>query len=72
MRLSRKKFNVSETIATGNAALTKTDLKNLMGYDFGTIGRITNELAEAGLTIDGTITNLGLNAMKSYRENKQC
>ena len=70
MTLSRKQFDILETMAMSREPLTQRDLEKRTGYSLGTITRVVQELAEAGYAGDGTITNAGVNALEPYRAKR--
>ncbi len=70
MTLSRKQFDILETMAMSREPLTQRDLEKRTGYSLGTINRVVKELAEAGYAGDGTITNAGVNALEPYRAKR--
>lgn len=70
MELSRKQFDVLETLATSNNSLTQRNIQKKTGYSLGTINRVMKELYEFGYVTEGVITNLGLNALEPYRAKR--
>ena len=70
MELTRKQFDVLETLATNRSFLTQRDLEKLTGHSLGTINRVIKELAEQGFVADGSITNDGVNALEPYRAKR--
>ena len=70
MELTRKQFDVLETLATNLSSLTQRDLEKLTGHSLGTINREIKELAEQGFVADGSITNDGVNALEPYRAKR--
>lgn len=67
MPLSRKQFDVLETLATTSSALTQRDLEKITGYSLGTINRVMKEMVEKGYVADSVITVDGINALEPYR-----
>ena len=67
MNLSRKQFNILETMATSNNSFSQRDLENETGMSLGTVNKTIKELSELGFVADGTITNDGINALEPYR-----
>ena len=70
MELTRKQFDVLESLATTNSNLTQRDLEASTGYSLGTINRVIKELSEVGYVADGAITNVGINALEPYRAKR--
>lgn len=70
MELTRKQFDLLETMATAGKALTQRDLEKATSYSLGTINRTVKELTEAGFVSDGSITAAGLNALEPYRAKR--
>ena len=67
MPLSRKQFDVLETLATTSSVLTQRDLEKITGYSLGTINRVMKEMVEKGYVADSVITVDGINALEPYR-----
>ena len=67
MELTRKQFDVLETLATMKDSLTQRELESITGHSLGTVNRILKELTELGYVEDGKITNSGVNALEPYR-----
>ena len=67
MELTRKQFDVLETLASNQSSLTQRELESITGHSLGTINRVMKELTEAGLVADSKITNTGINALEPYR-----
>ena len=55
MELTRKQFDVLETLASAKDRLTQRDIEKITRYSLGTVNRVMKELMEAGLAEDGTI-----------------
>lgn len=70
MVLSRKQFDVLETLATNGVSLTQRQLEEKTGHSLGTVNRVLKELTEAGLVSDGRITNDGVNSLEPYRAKR--
>ena len=70
MELTRKQFDVLETLASAKERLTQRDIERITHYSLGTVNRVMKELMEAGLAEDGTITRSGLNALEPYRAKR--
>lgn len=67
MELTRKQFDVLETLATMKDSLTQRELESITGHSLGSVNRILKELTELGYVEDGRITNSGVNALEPYR-----
>lgn len=65
--LTRKQFDVLETLATSKVVLTQRELEKATGYSLGTINKIMRELVELELISEGMITDKGINALEPYR-----
>ena len=70
MKLTRKQFDVLETLATNPGLLTQRELEKKTGYSLGTINRVIKDLTEAGFVKDGVITNFGFDALEPYRAKR--
>ena len=70
MELTRKQFDVLETLASAKDRLTQRDVERITRYSLGTVNRVMKELMEAGLAEDGTISRSGLNALEPYRAKR--
>ena len=70
MKLTRKQFDVLETLALAKDRLTQRDIERITHYSLGTVNSVMKELMEAGLAEDGTITRSGLNALEPYRAKR--
>lgn len=70
MDLTRKQFDVLETLATSNESLTQRQLEEKTGHSLGTVNRILKELSELGYVENSTITNSGVNALEPYRAKR--
>ena len=67
MLLTRKQFDVLETLATAENQLSQRNLEKLTGYSLGTVNKTVKELISLGLMTNGSITNNGMNALEPYR-----
>ena len=67
MYLTRKQFDVLESLATNKEKLTQRQLEDSTGHSLGTINRVLKELTELGYVENGRITNDGVNALEPYR-----
>ncbi len=70
MELTRKQFDILETLAVSKAPLTQRDLEKRTGYSLGTINRTVKELTDLKFVADGEITNSGVNALEPYRAKR--
>ena len=67
MELTRKQFDILETLTLNKESLTQRQLEEITGYSLGTVNRVLKELTELGYVEDGKITNSGVNALEPYR-----
>lgn len=67
MLLTRKQFDVLETLATAENQLSQRNLEKLTGYSLGTVNKTVKELISLGLMTNGSITNNGMSALEPYR-----
>ena len=67
MALTKKQFDILETLAMEQESLTQRQLEEKTGYSLGTINKIVKEFSESGLISDGKITDAGLDALEPYR-----
>ena len=70
MPLSRKQFNILETLATAKEPLTQRRLEERTGHSLGTINKVLKELTELGFVRDGVITNKGMDMLEPYRAKR--
>ena len=70
MELTRKQFDILETLVTNKESLTQRQLEDITGHSLGTVNRVLKELAELGFVEDGRITNSGVNALEPYRAKR--
>lgn len=70
MNLTRKQFDVLETLASSSTSLTQRELESRTGHSLGTINRVLKELTELGYVENSTITNSGINALEPYRAKR--
>lgn len=70
MGLTRKQFDVLESLAVSNAVLSQRDLEKLTHYSLGTINKVMRELADLGFVDNSAITNEGLSALEPYRAKR--
>ena len=67
MALTRRQFDILETLATSNEARTQRELEQSTGYSLGSINRSMHELSDLGYVSDSKITDKGLQALEPYR-----
>lgn len=65
--LTRKQFDILESLATSRLSLTQRQLEDKTGYSLGTVNKVSKELTDFGYIENGGITNSGLNALEPYR-----
>lgn len=70
MELTRKQFDLLESLATAKENLTQRELESLTGHSLGTVNRVLKELTELGFVKDGKITNSGVNALEPFRAKR--
>ena len=70
MALSRKQFDILESLAMNRKPMTQRDLEKKTGHSLGTINRVMKELTEAGWAAEGVITEAGLAALEPYRAKR--
>lgn len=70
MALSRKQFDILSTLATVRDPFQQQELEAVTKYSRTSVNRILKELAEVGYVEDGSITNLGVNALEPYRAKR--
>lgn len=66
-KITKKQFDVLETLATEKKKMSQRDIANSIGCSLGTVNKIVNELMEEKMIADGTITKKGLRALEPYR-----
>ena len=67
MALTRKQFDILETLSMSKSSLTQRELESLTGYSLGTVNRVMKELSENGFVEKGIITDSGIDALEPYR-----
>ena len=67
MNLTRKQFDILESIAVSSMPLTQRELADNLSYSLGTINRVLKELTDLSYVDNGTITSAGLSALEPYR-----
>jgi len=67
MSLTRKQFDILETLSMSKSSLTQRELESLTGYSLGTVNRVMKELSENGFVEKGIITDSGIDALEPYR-----
>ena len=68
--LTRRQFDILETLITRKTALSQRQLEDLTGISLGSVNRTMKELTDLGCVSDGMITNEGVNALEPYRAKK--
>jgi len=66
-KITKKQFDVLETLATEKKKMSQRDIANSIGCSLGTVNKVVNELLEEKMIADGTITKKGLKALEPYR-----
>lgn len=69
-KLTRRQFDILETLVTEKRALSQRQLEELTGISLGSVNRTIKELTDFGFVSDGMITNDGVNALEPYRAKK--
>ncbi len=64
--LSRKEFEILETLISVNKTLSQRDLEKNMKYSLATVNRTMKGLDSKGYVKDGLITDKGIHKMDSY------
>ena len=67
MALTRKQFDILETLAMNRSSLTQREIESLTGYSLGTVNRVMKELTESGFVKKAVITDSGIDALEPYR-----
>ena len=67
MALTRKQFDILETLAMSRSSLTQREIESLTGYSLGTVNRVMKELTESGFVKKAVITDSGIDALEPYR-----
>lgn len=70
MTLTRRQFDVLETLAVSRTTMTQRELEKATKYSLGTINKALKELVELGYVENGAITNAGVNALEPYRAKR--
>lgn len=70
MTLTRRQFDVLETLAVSRTAMTQRELEKATKHSLGTINKALKELVELGYVENGAITNAGVNALEPYRAKR--
>ena len=66
-KITRRQFDILETLATSRLSLTQRQLEEKTGYSLGTVNKASKELADLGYIKNGDITNFGLSVLEPYR-----
>ena len=69
-KLTRKQFDILETLITENKALSQRQLEEKTGISLGSVNRTMKELSDLGYVSAGKITNDGVNALEPYRAKR--
>ena len=67
MMMTRKQFDILETLSEHNKQLSQRELGKITNYSIGTINKTMKELTEARYVKQGMITDEGLMALEPYR-----
>lgn len=70
MELTRRQFDILQTLATNASVTTQRDLEKTTGHSLGAINRCIKELTELGYVSKGKITQNGLIALEPYRAKR--
>lgn len=70
MELTRKQFDILETLVTAKEALTQRELEKQTGYSLGTINKVLKELSSLGYVENSAITSSGISALEPYRAKR--
>lgn len=70
MTLTRRQFDVLETLAVSRTTMTQRELEKAIKHSLGTINKALKELVELGYVENGAITNAGVNALEPYRAKR--
>ena len=68
--LTRKQFDILETIVTHKTTLSQRQIEELTGISLGSVNRTMKELTDLGFISEGTITTDGVNALEPYRAKR--
>lgn len=70
MVLTRKQFDILESLAESNEALSQRQLELITGYSLGTVNKTVKELSELEMIADGAITVKGFDALEPYKAKR--
>lgn len=70
MQLTKKQFDILETLAEKKEKLSQRQIEELTGHSLGTVNKVSKELSDAGYIQNGIITDRGLDALEPYRAKK--
>lgn len=70
MTLTRRQFDVLETLAVSRTTMAQRELEKATKHSLGTINKALKELVELGYVENGAITNAGVNALEPYRAKR--
>jgi CTP:phosphocholine cytidylyltransferase-like protein len=68
--LTRKQFDILETLATEEKSFSQRDLEKHTGYSLGTVNKTVKELTDLGYIEKCKITKEGLEALEPYRAKR--
>lgn len=67
MELTRRQFDILQTLATEPSVTTQRELEKSTGHSLGAINRCMKEMSDLGYVSKGKITKNGLYALEPYR-----
>lgn len=70
MTLTRRQFDVLETLAVSRTTMAQRELEKATKHSLSTINKALKELVELGYVENGAITNAGVNALEPYRAKR--
>ena len=70
MSISKKQFDILETLALARERMTQAELVQITGHSPDAINKTMEELQECGYVANGIITIQGINAMEPYRAKR--
>ena len=70
MALSRKQFDILSALATARGSFPQQELEVVTKYSRTSVNRVLKELSEMGYVENGSITNLGVNALEPSRAKR--
>ena len=69
-KLTKKQFDIMETLAEATKPFTQRELKERTGHSLGVINRTLKELVDLGYVNEGVITEKGIEALEPYRAKR--